>query len=189
MFSPLLSENTFHPFFRDLGNGAVLNTPQNIGTTDSYVIENIWSGKPSKNYDFNASFSIFRQKLNGTNLQSNTLKTILKGFSKIIYNFGFGKSSKVQVIANYTSAVTTLQGNLTPIYFIDLGYQQKVGKNARLGLTVVDILNRLQSGTRLNTDAFNLPKTSKLETRTILITFTYSFRTNVKDKMLKSKYS
>jgi hypothetical protein len=44
---------------------------------------------------------------------------MLNGFGKIINNFGFGKSSKVQVIANYTLAFTTPQGNLTPIYFID----------------------------------------------------------------------
>jgi outer membrane receptor protein involved in Fe transport len=183
------AQNTIRPFFRDLGNGAVLNTPQNIGTSDSYGIENMWSGKPSKLYDFNVSFSIFQQKLNGTNLQSDALKTMLNGFGKIINNFGFGKGSKVQVIANYTSAVTTPQGNLTPIYFIDLGYQQKVEKNARFGLTVVDIFNTLQSGTRLNTDGFTSLRTSKADTRAILVTFAYSFRTTVKDKMLENKFS
>jgi outer membrane receptor protein involved in Fe transport len=183
------AQNTIRPFFRDLGNGAVLNTPQNIGTSDSYGIENIWSGKPFKFYDFNASFSIFQQKLNGTNLQSDALKTMLNGFGKIINNFGFGKGSKIQVIANYTSAVTTPQGNLTPIYFIDLGYQQKVGQNARFGLTVVDIFNTLQSGTRLNTDGFTSLRTSKADTRAILVTFAYSFRTTVKDKMLENKFS
>ena len=114
---------------------------------------------------------------------------MLNGFGKIINNFGFGKSSKVQVIANYTSAVTTPQGNLTPIYFIDLGYQQKVGKNARFGLTLVDIFNTLQSGTRLNTDGFTSLRTSKADTRAILVTFAYSFRTTVKDKMLENKFS
>ncbi len=115
--------------------------------------------------------------------------TMLNGFGKIINNFGFGKGSKIQVIANYTSAVTTPQGNLTPIYFIDLGYQQKVGKNARFGLTVVDVFNTLQSGTRLNTDAFTSLRTSKADTRAILVTFAYSFRTTVKDKMLENKFS
>lgn len=114
---------------------------------------------------------------------------MLNGFGKIINNFGFGKGRKVQVIANYTSDVTTPQGNLTPLYFIDLGYQQKVGKNARLRLIVVDVSNSLQSGTRLNTDAFTSLRTSKADTRAILLTFAYSFRTTVKDKMLENKFS
>jgi hypothetical protein len=45
---------------------------------------------------------------------------MLNSFGKIINNFEFGKSIKVQVNTTYKSEVTPLQGNLTPIYFIEL---------------------------------------------------------------------
>ncbi|HAO50867.1 MAG TPA: TonB-dependent receptor [Runella sp.] len=183
------AKNTIRPFFQDLGNGVVLNKPMNIGTSDSYGLENIITGKPSAFYDFNASFSFFNQKINADNIQSDAVQASFNWFGKLINNFVIGKGSKLQLVANYTSATTTPQGKLTPLYFIDFGYQQKIGKNARLGLTVVDAFNTLKSGSKLNTDAFNSLRTSKADTRAVMLSLAYSFKTTIKEKMLENKFS
>ena len=48
----------------------------------------------------------------------------------------------MQVTGNYNSALPTPQGKRIAQYFVDLGFQQKLGKgNARLGLTITDIFN------------------------------------------------
>ncbi len=183
------AKNTIRTFIQDLGNGVILNKPMNIGTSDSYGLENVIVGKASAIYDFNASFSFFNQRFNGSNLQTDAVQSSFNWFGKLTNNFEINKGSKIQWVVNYTSATTTPQGRLTPLYFADLSYQQKIGKNARLGLTVVDIFNTLKSGSELYTNAFESFRSSKADTRAIILTFAYSFRTTVKEKMLENKFS
>ncbi|MFN8356676.1 MAG: TonB-dependent receptor [Spirosomataceae bacterium] len=184
------AQNTIRNFFQEIGNGVVLNKPMNIGSSNSVGLENVVVGKISSFYDFNASVSLFQLQLNGSNILSDAVQSSFNWFGKLINNFVVGKSGKLQLIGNYTSAATTPQGQLIPLYFADLGYQQKLGKgNARLGLTIVDLFNTLKSGSKNYTTEFGSVRNSKADTRAIMLTFAYSFRTTVKDKMLENKFS
>lgn len=184
------STNTIRQFLQPVGNGIVLRLPINIGTADSYGLESVVTAKPSRIYDFNASLTLFEQVFGGSNVSSNTPLNAFNWFGKLINNVTMGKNGKLQIIGNYTSAATTPQGNLTPIYYADLGYQQKLGKgNARLGLVVVDIFNTLTSGGKTLTSEFITNRTQKADTRAFMLTFAYSFKSGFKEKLMENKFS
>ena len=184
------SINTIRQFFQPMGSGVVLNKPVNIGSAMSYGLENVITGKPSSFYDFNISATFFQQKLNASNIQADVVQNAFNWFGKVINNFAIGKNGKLQLVGNYTSAAVTPQGTQIPVYFADLGFQQKLGKgNARLGLTVTDIFNSLKSGYENVTTDFSSSRISKADTRAIMLTFAFSFKTTVKEKMMENGFS
>ncbi|CAH0996185.1 hypothetical protein EMA8858_02315 [Emticicia aquatica] len=184
------SKNTIRNYFQQQTNGTVLNLPINIGSANSFGLENIFTAKPNNFYDLNASITLFQQKLNGSNISSDAVQNAFNWYGKIINNFVISKGGKLQIIGNYNSAATTPQGKLIALYNIDLGFQQKLGKgNARLGLVVVDIFNTLKSGAKNFTSDFVSNRTQKADTRAVMLTFAYTFRSAFKEKLLENKFS
>jgi hypothetical protein len=75
------------------------------------------------------------------------------------------------------------------VYFVDLGLQQKVLKGqGRLGLSHTDIFNTQQSGQRLATQVFDFARTFKIETRAVILTFGYTFRSAFKENLMENKF-
>lgn len=184
------SENTIRSFLQPLPSGALLRLPVNIGTANSYGVENIITAKLNNFYNLNLSVSLFQQEYNGSNISSDAIQSSINWFGKIINNFTLGKGGKLQVIGNYNSAETTPQGRTIPLYNVDLGFQQKIGKgNSRLGLVVVDAFNTLSSGVNTTTAEFVSGRTQKADTRAIMLTFAYSFKSILKDELLENKFT
>ena len=184
------SVNTIRGFYQQQVDGSVLNKPMNIGTADSYGLENMLIGKPSTFYDFNASLTMFQQELNATNILTDAVQKSFNWYGKLINNIATGKSSKLQIIGNYNSAATTPQGRLIALYNIDLGFQQKLGKgNSRISIILVDAFNTLKSGSSNYTSTFTAERTQKADTRAIMITFAHSFKSAFKEKLLENKFS
>ncbi len=184
------SENTIRSFSQIQANGAVLRLPVNIGTANSYGLENIFTAKLTDFYDLNASLTLFQQELNGSNIATDAVQNSFNWYGKLINNFALNKGSKLQIIGNYKSAAPTPQGKTIALYNIDLGFQQKLGKgNARLGLVVVDIFNTLKSGGTTLTSEFSSHRTSKADTRALMVTFAYAFKSAFKEKLLENKFS
>jgi outer membrane receptor protein involved in Fe transport len=171
-------------------NGANLTLPLNIGNAITYGIENIVSAKPSNFYDVNGSLSLFQQKINGGNVSTDAVQNTFAWYGKLINNFTPWQGGKVQVIGNYNSALATPQGKRIALYNLDMGFQQKLGKgNARIGLIVTDIFNTLKSGYKNYTSQFSNYRNSKADTRAVMISFAYSFKSAFKEKLLENKFS
>lgn len=171
-------------------NGVILLQPRNIGTTVTYGLETIFSLKPISFYDANISLTAFQQNINASNLAQDVVSSAFSWYGKIINNFVPWKDGKLQLIGNYNSALATPQGKRIPIYNIDMGFQQKLGKgNARLGLVVTDVFNTLKSGYKNNTLLFSSNRTNKSDTRALMVTFAYTFKSDFKEKMLENQFS
>ncbi|MFW0738706.1 TonB-dependent receptor domain-containing protein [Flavobacterium sp. T12S277] len=171
-------------------NGVVLQQPRNIGSTVTYGLETIFSLKPIGFYDANISITAFQQNINASNLAQDVVNNAFSWYGKIINNFVPWKGGKLQIIGNYNSALATAQGKRIPIYNVDMGFQQKLGKgNARLGLVVTDMFNTLESGFKNNTALFSNHRTSKSDTRALMITFAYTFKSDFKEKLLENQFS
>jgi outer membrane receptor protein involved in Fe transport len=184
------SENTIRSFSQPQANGAVLRLPVNIGTAYNYGLENIFTAQPTDFYDVNASITLFQQTFNGSNVATDAVQNSFNWYGKLINNFQATKNSKLQIIGNYKSAATTPQGRTIAQYAIDLGFQQKLGKgNARLGLVVVDVFNTLKSGGNTYTSEFTSNRASKADTRALMLTFAYAFKSAFKEKLLDNKFS
>ncbi|MFH6956875.1 TonB-dependent receptor domain-containing protein [Flavobacterium aquidurense] len=171
-------------------NGVIFLQPRNIGSTVTYGLETIFSLKPVGFYDANISITAFQQHIDASNLVQNTVNNAFSWYGKIINNFVPWKGGKLQVIGNYNSALATAQGKRIPIYNVDMGFQQKLGKgNARLGLVVTDMFNTLESGYKNNTLLFSNNRTSKSDTRALMLTFAYTFKSDFKEKLLENQFS
>ncbi len=182
--------NTIRQYSQLQPNGANLSFPVNIGNATTYGIENVFNAKPSNWYDFNASLSLFQQKLNGDNLSTNAVQSAFGWYAKLINNFVPWQHGRIQVTGNYNSAVPTPQGKRIAQYFVDLGVQQKLSNgNARLGLTVTDVFNTFKSGYVNNTLEFSNYRYGKADTRAFIVTFAYFFKSAFKEKLLENKFS
>jgi hypothetical protein len=171
-------------------NGVILLIPKNIGSTITYGLETIFSLKPIGFYDANISVTAFQQNINASNLGEDVVNNAFSWYGKIINNFVPWKGGKLQIIGNYNSALATPQGKRIPIYYVDMGFQQKLGKgNARLGLVVTDMFNTLKSGYKNNTALFSNNRTNKSDTRALMVTFAYTFKSDFKEKLLENQFS
>jgi outer membrane cobalamin receptor len=182
--------NTIKQYAQLQDNGVIFLQPQNIGSTITYGLETIFSVKPIGFYDANISITAFEQNINASNLAQDVVKSAFSWYGKIINNFVPWKGGKLQIIGNYNSALATPQGKRIPIYNVDMGFQQKLGKgNARLGLVVTDMFNTLESGFKNNTLLFSNNRTSKSDTRALMLTFAYTFKSDFKEKLLENQFS
>lgn len=182
--------NTIRQYAELQDNGVVLLTPQNIGSSVTYGLETIFSLKPLRFYDANISLTAFQQNIDAANLGEDIVSSAFSWNGKIINNFIPWKGGKLQVIGNYNSAVATPQGKRIPVYNVDMGMQQKLGKgNARLGLVVTDMFNTLESGYKNNTLLFSNSRTNKSDTRALMVTFAYTFKSDFKEKLLENQFS
>ena len=182
--------NTIRQYAELRDNGVIFLSPQNIGSTITYGLETIFSLKPIGFYDANISVTAFQQNINASNLAQDVVNNAFSWYGKMINNFVPWKGGKLQIIGNYNSALATAQGKRIPIYNVDMGFQQKLGSgNARLGLVVTDMFNTLESGYKNNTLLFSNNRTSKSDTRALMVTFAYTFKSDFKEKLLENQFS
>jgi len=168
--------------------GIILSKPMNFGSAFTYGLENIFSLRPFAFYDVNLSLSLFRQKINGDNVDQNAVNDAFSWYGKMINNFTW-KKSKLQLTGNYNAPTVTPQGKNFATYYIDLGFQQQLRENIHIGLVATDIFNTLRSGGITRTSEFVNNRKMKSDTRAVLLTFAYTFNSAFKAKLLENKFS
>ncbi len=170
--------------------GVALVIPMNYGSAVTYGFEEILSAFPLKFWSFNFSFSIYQQIINGENVNVEAANNLVSWYTKFINNFTLWKGGTLQFIGNYNSPIATPQGTRIATYYVDGGFRQKLfkGKGA-VGLVVTDIFNSLKSGMTAENSDFNYHRYFKVDTRAVLVTFTYSFKTLAKEELLENKFS
>jgi outer membrane receptor protein involved in Fe transport len=182
--------NTIKQYSELQENGIVLIYPKNFGSTITYGVETIFSLKPIGFYDANISLTGFQQNINGSNVAEDVVSKAFNWYGKIINNFVPWQGGKLQLIGNYNSALATAQGKRIAFYTIDMGFQQKLGNgNARLGLAITDVFNTLKSGYINTTSSFTNNRTSKADTRALMLTFAYTFKAAFKEDLLENQFT
>jgi outer membrane receptor protein involved in Fe transport len=182
--------NIIRPFISLDTNGVALVVPENYGNATIYGFEEIFSANPARFYNCNASVSFYQQHINGANVNTDALSNYFSWYGKLINTFSFGKETKVQLIANYNSPIATPQGTRIAVCNVDGGIQQKLFKGkAALGLVVTDIFNTQRSGFTAVTNDFNYYRHFKVDSRALMLAFTYSFKSLAKEELLENKFS
>ncbi|MGB4840019.1 MAG: TonB-dependent receptor [Saprospiraceae bacterium] len=184
------SLNTIRSYYQLQPNGVNLSLPVNIGSASTYGLENIFNYKSGTKYNLVATVSLFQQKINGENVDQSAVQNAFGWNSQLINNLTAFKNGKIQVLASYNSALTTPQGKRLEQYFMDFGYQHKFGEgNARVGLTLIDVFNTLRSGYVNSTTEFTNSRSVKADTRALMLTFAWTFKSAFKEKLLDNKFS
>jgi outer membrane receptor protein involved in Fe transport len=182
--------NTIKQYSELQENGVILLYPKNFGSTITYGVETIFNLKPIGFYDANISLTGFQQNIDGSNVAEDVVSKAFNWYGKIINNFVPWQGGKLQLIGNYNSALATAQGKRIALYNIDMGFQQKLGHgNARLGLAITDVFNTLKSGYVNKTSSFTNNRTSKADTRALMLTFAYTFKSAFKENLLENQFT
>jgi len=184
-----LTSNSIFPY-TTIDNGGVSTTrPENFGNSSTYGAEAIFTYKPFNFWTINLDASLYEQRIEQNALFQNTLKNQLTGYAKFINNFDVWKNGRLQITANYTSPIVIPQGIKNEVYFIDLGFQQKILKGqGRLALTVTDIFDTQASVTNVSGSNFEYTHYRKVDTRAVMLIFAYTFKSEFKEKLLENKF-
>jgi outer membrane receptor protein involved in Fe transport len=170
-------------------NGVTFTQPLNFGNAATFGLEGIVAVNPIDFWSINLAVSGYELRIENTEPTLDLQRNQWTYFAKLINNFTPWKGGKIQLTGNYTSPVAIPQGERVTVWFVDLGFQQKVLKGkGRLGLAVTDIFDTQQSGFRLSAPDFEFSRIFKLDTRAALLSFTYSFRSLAKEELLENKF-
>lgn len=188
LFYRLTSRSIFP--YTTIDNGGVSTTrPENFGNSSTYGVEAVFTYKPNEYWAINLDASLYEQRIEQNAELQNVLRNQLTGYTKCINNFDVWENGRLQVIANYTSPIVIPQGLKNEVYFIDLGFQQKIlNGQGRLALTVTDIFDTQSTKTAVSDIYFNLSHSRKVDTRAVMLIFAYTFRSEFKEKLLDNKF-
>jgi hypothetical protein len=97
--------------------------------------------------------------------------------------------AKLQVVGSYTSPTTIPQGESVAVYYVDLGFQQKILKDrGRLGVSITDIFDTQKYGFITSDYNFHFSRIFKLDTRAIMFTFGYTFGSAFKEALMENRF-
>lgn len=184
-----LTSNSIFPYTTIDSSGVSTTRPENFGNSSTYGVEAIFTYNPFDFWKINFDASLYEQRIEQNAQLQNTLKKQLSGYAKFINNFDVWKNGRLQITANYRSPIAIPQGLRKEVYFIDLGFQQKILKGqGRLALTVTDIFDTQRSESTVSSSNFEYTHYRKVDTRAVMLIFAYTFKSEFKEKLLENKF-
>lgn len=123
-----------------LGSGRVILKPNNFGNTSAYGVEFSGNYKPTKWWNFNASFDLYGRKQSGfaesldpsianpteDNIELNNVEVdnLIYNF-RVFNNFKVTKKLSLSAFAMYRGKDTGLNFEMEPMYFVNLGMRYR----------------------------------------------------------------
>jgi outer membrane receptor protein involved in Fe transport len=184
-----LRNNAILPYTILDENGVAFTQPLNFGKAYTLGAEAIATLNVSSAWNLNFSISAYEFNIDGEGRAANIVTDQINWYTKLINNFGLFKNGKLQIIGNYTSPVSIPQGESVAVYFVDIGFQQRIMKGkGRLGITATDIFNTQEYGFITSDYNFDFSRVFKLDTRALMLTFGYTFGTSFKDNLMENRF-
>ena len=184
-----LTSNSIFPYTTIDSSGVSTTRPENFGNSSTYGAEAFFTYNPFNFWKINLDASIYEQRIEPSAKLQNASKNLLSGYAKFINNFDVWKNGRFQITANYTSPIVIPQGIIKEVYFIDLGFQQKILKGqGRLALTATDIFDTQRSESTVSGSNFEYTHYRKVDTRAVMLIFAYTFKSEFKEKLLENKF-
>lgn len=181
--------NAILPFTVLDENGVAFTQPQNFGKAYTYGSELIATYNPFPFYDLNASFSAFSISIEDIGDGSEISKNLWSWNIKLVNNFTVSNKGKLQVTGNYTAPTAIPQGESVAVYFVDIGCQYKIIKGrGRIGAVITDLFNTQESGFVTSDSNFEFSRIFKQDTRAVMVTFGYSFRSSIKESLMENRF-
>jgi hypothetical protein len=170
-------------------NGVAFTQPLNFGKAYTLGGEAIATLNVSSSWDVNFSISAYEFNIEDEGTVANIATNRINWYTKLINNFSLFKGNRFQIIGNYTSPVIIPQGESVAVYFVDIGFQQRIMKGkGRLGFTATDIFNTQKYGFMTSDYNFDFSRVFKLDTRAVMLTFGYTFGTSFKENVMENRF-
>jgi outer membrane receptor protein involved in Fe transport len=157
-------------------NGISTFTFINLLTGRSYGFEVVGNFKPYKWWDLNLSGNLFRNVIDGSNVDATLTNEATSYTLKAISTWNLPKDLQFQLSSNYRSPFASAQGTIKAFYSTDIAFSKKVleGKGS-LNFRVSDIFNTLQFSFDSEGANFTQTRVRKRESRIAYLTFSYRF--------------
>jgi outer membrane receptor protein involved in Fe transport len=184
-----LRSNAILPYTILDNNGVAFTQPLNFGRAYTRGAEVIATLTITPAWNLNTSLSAYEFHIDERASPITISRNQINWYTKLINTFTPFKGGKLQVIGNYTSPFTIPQGESVAVYFVDVGFQQRIMKGkGRLGVTATDIFNTQQSGLITSDYNFEFSRVFKLDTRAVMVTFGYTFGNSFTEKLMENKF-
>jgi hypothetical protein len=184
-----LTSNSIFPVTVVDSNGVSTTRPENFGNSSTYGAELLLRYSPFNIWTINLDASLYEHLIEHDKQLLNVQKNQLTGYVKFINNLNLWKNGKIQITANYRSPEIIPQGIKKEIYFLDIGFQQKIlNGQGRIALTLTDIFDTQRNETSISDVNFEYTHYRKVDTRAIMLIFAYTFKSEFKEKLLENKF-
>ncbi len=174
----------------DVQSGRLILTHDNFDSTSAMGVEISSNYKPTKWWSLNGSFDMFSQELTGiteylnTEIENATLNDIVTDFDSVdnlgwnfrVFNsFKVNKKLTLTAFGFYRGQNKTLQFDIKPMYFVNVGSRYSFAKNkGTLSLNFNDVINTMKFGFD-GAKPFPQNGAFEWESRTIYLGLNYRF--------------
>lgn len=123
-----------------------------------------------------ASFNVYRNSINGKNIESDLQSASTQWSGRLNVNLRFGKTTGGQITGNYMSPSTSPVSRFKGMSGIDAGIRQDLWKGkGSLSLNITDIFNTRKMDITTFNDFYTSHMYRTRESRVASITLTYRF--------------
>lgn len=159
-----------------LENNSAVQLWENANFRRDVGLELINQFEFNANLDATLSGNFFYSEINGENIRENFYNNNFTWTINLLSNFNLPNVATFQMMADYRGPIALPQGEIDPIYGLNLGVRKDFFNNrATISLNVSDVFNTRVF--RINTDdvEFSQMRYFNQETRIGTISFTYRF--------------
>ncbi len=129
-------------------DGTTYSQNRNLATGITYGVELTNKMNILSWWDATVNVNLFKNKINGSNIDANVIKNGFGGFGKLTTNAKLTHGFSTQVTANYFATTTVSQGEVRPYGNVDIAVKKSFLNNlATLTLNVNDVFNTQQTNT------------------------------------------
>jgi iron complex outermembrane recepter protein len=171
------NDNIIQRYKRFNGNGTTFSRSENLSSGITYGTEVNVKYFISKLFDVNINGNVFRNKINGSNIDASVTNEGWGGFAKLIANYRTRPGYDLQLSSNYQAPTIIAQGRTLAYYNVDVAVKKQVLKKAlTITLGANDIFNTIR-----NQSLFEVPgiyeqlNNRKPQTRQITLGFQLRF--------------
>ncbi|MGB0525560.1 MAG: TonB-dependent receptor domain-containing protein [Flammeovirgaceae bacterium] len=158
--------------------GVSTTTYVNLSGGRSYGAELIFTGKITKGWDLNVSGNIFKNEVDGSNVEADLNNEATSWSAKLTSTWDFKKDFQLQITGRYRAPFAITQGEILELYGVNAALRKKVLKGkGSVTLRVSDIFDNFRFGFNTSGENFNQQSVRKRESRIGYISFMYRFGT------------
>lgn len=155
-------------------DGVSYAQPANLNSSQIYGVEAINSASPFSWWRINASFSLFKTEVDGSNLNDDYVNKGVSWNAKLNSDFKLFYKLNLQMNASYLAPEVEVQGRNLAQYYIDMGLQRKFFHDkASIRISCSDVFNTLKKRSEIKGEDYRQIIEEKKETRIFLATLAY----------------
>jgi outer membrane receptor protein involved in Fe transport len=175
--------NRFTSVVQALNDSTLLTTEQNLSSDQSAGFECILSASAHELLSSTASFNLFYNQIDATNLGYGANRSVLTWTGALTCNLHVTRSTMAQINAHYQSARLTPQGNYEPSVAVNVGLRQRFWEDRfTVVFTMADVFKSVRRELHLDSPLLRQTVVNTRDARVAYLGITYHFGTPERKK-------